>query len=42
MRSAVEALIKKKIELTNGSQLQDSVVDAEEYKQDVIDRYNKG
>lgn len=42
MRSAVEALIKKKIELTNGSQLQDSVVNAEEYKQDVIERYNKG
>ena len=42
MRTAVEQLIKQKIELTNGSQLQDSVVDAEEYKQDVVDRYNKG
>lgn len=42
MRSAVEDLVRKKIELTNGSQLQDSVVNAEEYKQDVIERYNKG
>jgi hypothetical protein len=42
MKSAVEDLVRKKIELTNGSQLQDSVVNAEEYKQDVIERYNKG
>lgn len=42
MRSAIDKLIAQKVELTNGSQLQDSVVDAEEYKQDVIDRYNRG
>ena len=42
MQTAVDNLIREKVELTNGSQLQDSVVDAEQYKKDVVERYNKG
>lgn len=42
LRTERDALIAKKVEWTNGRQLQDAVMSPEEQKQDVIERYKKG
>lgn len=42
LRAEKDALIRKKVEWTNGRQIQDAVMSPEEEKQDVIERYKKG
>ena len=42
MREARDKLVRQKVELTNGSQLQDAVVDAQEYKEQVMEKHRNG